>query len=176
MFYRPNFCCECGEKIERTDWRFLTSRRFCEVCEPEKRVFELLPRVLIGAGAFAGLLAFSGYLQSRPAEQSTAAPRPFVATKTEAANTAKSQATERVPNQSQPQTVTPAPAPVTVAAANPAVKSFKADEDYYYCGAATKKGTPCSRRVKGNVRCWQHAGMPAMLPASQLKVKPAGNG
>ncbi|HXS01984.1 MAG TPA: hypothetical protein VN724_15510, partial [Pyrinomonadaceae bacterium] len=31
-------------------------------------------------------------------------------------------------------------------------------EQTYQCGARTKKGTPCSRRVHGPVRCWQHKG------------------
>ena len=44
-------------------------------------------------------------------------------------------------------------------------------EDVYICGARTKKGTPCSRRVHGPVRCWQHKGMPAMLPKEKLMVK-----
>ena len=44
-------------------------------------------------------------------------------------------------------------------------------EDIYLCGARTKKGTPCSRRVHGPVRCWQHKGMPAMLPTEKLKIR-----
>ena len=43
-------------------------------------------------------------------------------------------------------------------------------EDVYICGARTKKGTPCSRRVHGPVRCWQHKGLPAMLPVEKLRV------
>jgi hypothetical protein len=39
------------------------------------------------------------------------------------------------------------------------------------CRARTKKGTPCSRRVRGVGRCWQHRGRPAMLPASKLTVR-----
>jgi hypothetical protein len=39
------------------------------------------------------------------------------------------------------------------------------------CGARTKKGTPCQRRVRGTGRCWQHRGMNAMLPASKLIVQ-----
>ncbi|MCA1555976.1 MAG: hypothetical protein LC747_04720, partial [Acidobacteria bacterium] len=39
------------------------------------------------------------------------------------------------------------------------------------CGARTKKGTPCSRRVRGTGRCWQHRGKPAMLPAAKLLVQ-----
>lgn len=39
------------------------------------------------------------------------------------------------------------------------------------CGARTKRGTPCSRRVRGTGRCWQHRGRPAMLPAAKLLVR-----
>jgi hypothetical protein len=44
-------------------------------------------------------------------------------------------------------------------------------EQVYICGARTKKGKPCSRRVHGLVRCWQHKGLPAMLPPEQLAIK-----
>jgi len=44
-------------------------------------------------------------------------------------------------------------------------------EATYICGARTKKGTPCSRRVHGPVRCWQHKGEKAMLPLEKLVVK-----
>jgi len=44
-------------------------------------------------------------------------------------------------------------------------------EAAYYCGAETKKGTPCTRKVKGNVRCWQHTGMRAMLPPEKLLIQ-----
>ncbi len=42
------------------------------------------------------------------------------------------------------------------------------EETVYICGARTKKGTPCSRRVRDANRCWQHRGKPAMLPAAKL--------
>jgi hypothetical protein len=45
------------------------------------------------------------------------------------------------------------------------------EEKTYICGARTKKGTPCSRRVHGPVRCWQHKGAQAMLPIEKLLVK-----
>ena len=44
-------------------------------------------------------------------------------------------------------------------------------EETYICGARTKKGTPCSRRVRGPVRCWQHKGAKAMRPLEKLVVK-----
>jgi len=43
-------------------------------------------------------------------------------------------------------------------------------EQTYTCGARTKKGTPCSRRVHGPVRCWQHKGANAMLPPEKLVI------
>jgi hypothetical protein len=45
------------------------------------------------------------------------------------------------------------------------------DEQVYICGARTKKGTPCSRRVHGPVRCWQHKGLKPMMPQEKLLVK-----
>jgi hypothetical protein len=44
-------------------------------------------------------------------------------------------------------------------------------EEVYICGARTKKGRPCSRRVHGPVRCWQHKGEKAMLPQEKLRIK-----
>jgi hypothetical protein len=44
------------------------------------------------------------------------------------------------------------------------------EEVVYICGARTKKGTPCQRRVRGPGRCWQHRGKPAILPPSKLVV------
>ena len=44
------------------------------------------------------------------------------------------------------------------------------EEVVYVCGARTKKGTPCQRRVRGPGRCWQHRGKPAILPPSKLLV------
>jgi hypothetical protein len=44
-------------------------------------------------------------------------------------------------------------------------------EEIYTCGARTKKGTPCSRRVHGPVRCWQHKGLPAILAQEKLRIK-----
>jgi len=44
-------------------------------------------------------------------------------------------------------------------------------EEIYTCGARTKKGTPCSRRVHGPVRCWQHKGTKPMVPQEKLLIK-----
>ena len=44
-------------------------------------------------------------------------------------------------------------------------------EPVYYCGAQTKKGTSCTRRVKDAGRCWQHTGQPVNLPKEKLVVR-----
>ena len=71
---------------------------------------------------------------------------------------------------------------VNAASVNPSAPVYGADgtererpteatEVVSICGARTKKGTPCSRRVRGTGRCWQHRGRPAMLPAAKLVVR-----
>jgi hypothetical protein len=75
-----------------------------------------------------------------------------------------------------------ADAPVEFAAANPASHKNSADsraiasqanDEIYICGARTRKGTPCRRRVHAaGERCFQHKGMPAMLPLEKLTIKP----
>jgi hypothetical protein len=42
-----------------------------------------------------------------------------------------------------------------------------ASDNVYYCGAATKHGTPCKRLVKGGGRCWQHPGKPSIMPQNK---------
>ncbi len=134
--YRPNFCCECGEKIVRLRWRLWSSRKFCDQCFRRSLREEWLQRVIVVASLlFVGLLLGHGCRQERP---------PLVI--------------ER-PVQPAPQTGTPATQP-------PAVT-----EPPSICGARTKKGKPCSRRVHGPTRCWQHKGMPAMLPPDKLAIK-----
>jgi hypothetical protein len=56
-------------------------------------------------------------------------------------------------------------------AGTPPATQLTPEEDVYICGARTKKGTPCSRRVHGAIRCWQHKGLSAMLPLEKLKIR-----
>ncbi|ASZ12413.1 hypothetical protein CK934_16325 [Chitinophaga sp. MD30] len=41
-------------------------------------------------------------------------------------------------------------------AASSSYASSSASSSVGYCGALTKKGTPCRRKVRGGGRCWQH--------------------
>lgn len=164
MFFRPKFCANCGEKIERVDWGPLTSRRFCQVCESEFKGQDLIPRAIVGLGLLVGIFGFGSYLKSGTTTETRVArlQQPVAA------------APAQQPANISSNTPQISPSPLTAAALPPVVQPPKAkiesQESQYFCGAETRKGTPCSRRVKGNVRCFQHTGMPAMLSAEKLKA------
>ena len=156
--YRPNFCSECGEKILRLHWHAWTSRRFCDDCS--KRL--LRHRLTIPLAASVGLLSigmFSGRA-GRPA------PPPLIIERNANPPLYKPQSTDAAH---------PSPEPSLNAESsksNPTQNSQAANEELVYiCGARTKKGTPCSRRVHGAVRCWQHKGARAMLSPEKLIVR-----
>jgi hypothetical protein len=175
MLFRPSYCANCGEKIERAEWHFWTSRRFCELCAIEFRGIDLLPKAAVLTGVLGIAFAVSGYVGRGPASAGpqaakqavSAAQRPSVNSadpgvgQPEASPASKAALANLVPpSQVLQRTSTPVQASVPE----------KPDGPVYICGAQTKKGTPCSRRVKGNVRCFQHTGMPAMLPPDKLRV------
>jgi len=140
--YRPNFCCECGQKIVRLRWRIWTSRRFCDKCfSAFAKTHWLRPSLSLLALLLFGVLIGRGCRH---------APPPLIIERT-------APLPHSAPSTTAAATITPQPSPVT--------------EQVYICGARTKKGTPCSRRVHGPVRCWQHKGAPAMLPLEKLLVK-----
>src|SRR5262245_16558828 len=69
MLFRPSFCANCGEKIERAEWSIWTSRRFCPVCESEFKGHDLVPRAVVGLGVVAGVLGLGSYLRSGSAAE-----------------------------------------------------------------------------------------------------------
>lgn len=172
MIYRPNFCCSCGEKVERATWPLLSSRRFCDLCQTDHQATDWIPRIVVIVGLVfgtAGLIALY-----RPAQHiETITPKSSVDVISRAsANSITSQIdatpsaipqsqTGPVPTETQKSTPVP---PLTIASATTA----KETDPVYYCGAETKKGTPCTRRVKhAGERCWQHQGMSAMSENAQ---------
>lgn len=176
MFFRPTFCANCGEKIERTDWGVFTSRRFCQVCESEFKGLDMVPRLVVFAGVAIGILGLGGYLRSGTSAGSATAARlarPPVEQSLTAQTIPQRAAVESRENAYSNSALIQEPRPRQLASntVRTAVPDITASEDVYFCGARTKKGTPCSRKVKGNVRCFQHTGMPAMLSAEQLKIK-----
>jgi hypothetical protein len=165
--YKPNFCSECGSRIERSLWRLWTSRRFCSDCAPRYRKAQFLVPIVGGVSLFIiGLVAGRA---ARPAPPPLIVERGQLAavstppTKSEGrangAETEKDAASEpqKEPTYGPDGTVTERPtAP---------------DEIVSICGARTQKGTPCQRRVRGTGRCWQHKGLPAMLPPGKLIIQ-----
>ena len=160
MLYRPNYCCHCGEKIVRARWTPLASRRFCEFCEIEQKQHDLLPRaamviaVLIGA---AGLTAYMGGGATRTASVK----ENFGEQRAGKGNQVRSKANTI---SAEPKSSTASIEGSNVAVSNPKQRHLlenSSTEPVYYCGAITKKGTPCTRRVKVKGRCWQHEGQSA---------------
>ena len=168
--YRPSFCCECGERVARASWRAWTSRRFCPSCERRfRRGRFLTPLALSAALVGAGfLLGRSG----RPAPPPLAVERGTLNLAPPPAADAQHRADDRgrrggaTPNEG----ATPKPELVYGPDGTANERPTDPNEVVYICGARTKKGTPCQRRVRGPFRCWQHRGMPAMLPPSKLIV------
>ena len=179
MFYKPVYCCDCGEKIERLSDSLLNISKFCEVCKPLHKFDTYAPRSIIGIGILGTIFGFGSFLQ-KPNQQATAFKKSEIAT-----------VAPIVPVTKQPSVTSlkPEKASVNVEEAkigtNQAVPTFekkiasvakenvedvekKSSEPSYFCGVKTKKGTPCSRKVKGAVRCWQHLGQTAMLPQNKL--------
>lgn len=151
--YRPNFCCECGHKIVRLRWFVWTSRKFCDKCFRRFAKSHWLRPTL----SLCALLLFV-VLLGRGCRR---APPPLIIERP--APAAQNSATTN--SSSIPGGSTAARQSTTSVA--PTITT----DDVYICGARTKKGTPCSRRVHGPVRCWQHKGIPAMLPPEKLLVK-----
>lgn len=168
IVFRPNFCVNCGEKIVRDEWHFWTSGRFCELCETEfqgreatRRAAVVLAVLGIAAVSFA-FVAPQRSPETRLVTATASAPgSKSLVSRVEPPKLPANQAKEQVIGQQTPQASSPAEQRPVVVAAEPT----------YMCGAETKKGTACTRKVKGNVRCWQHKGMPAILSSEELRVR-----
>ena len=170
--YRPNFCCDCGERVVRGRWRAWTSRRFCQACERRRGRAWLAP--LIACAALAGSGFATGRLM-RPAppplvveRRSLPVPALLVNSRAGGAGTADTGAA------SQGGTGTASGGAKLLRAGadgGPVEPPTDPAEVVSICGARTQKGRPCSRRVRGTGRCWQHRGLPAMLPPEKLLIR-----
>lgn len=155
--YRPNFCSQCGTKLLRLRWHLWTSRKFCDECARRLRKERFVPWLL---SALA--LISAGYCMGRVQR-----PKPPPLTIVRRADSPLNSPDD--PGGLNARTATTEFGVRPKDTSKPLVNA--AEEEVYLCGARTKKGTPCSRRVHGPVRCWQHKGSPAMLPQEKLLVK-----
>ncbi len=154
--YKPNFCAECGSRIERSRWRVWTSRRFCADCAPRFRKAQILSPV------FAGTILFVlGLVMGRAARP---APPPLVVERAQLAEVAAPPAKdgERAADAKAKTDVAGNGEPNYGPDGTATERPTEPDEVVSLCGARTQKGTPCQRRVRGTGRCWQHKGMPAI--------------
>lgn len=173
MFYKPKFCCSCGEKIERRDWKPWNSTRFCELCETDHTLKDWLPRSVVAIGLIGAIFGLGTYLQKKepplnitrnaeaakfaemPASTNNAHASPVDQTAPANSNSSAPAKSEGAANQNDPPKLLE-------------IQQNTAADTVYFCGARTKKGKPCTRLVKGGGRCWQHKGKPAMMPQEKL--------
>lgn len=154
-----------------------TSRRFCENCETEFRKEEWIPVVIPAVIAMlGGLFAFGSYLKTpeKPLSLTTnriaanSADKFQDKAKMESVNVNSAQTDESISlvgvGKSSVQNRNSSSAQKIQA---PQLQNEE-DIPVYFCGAQTKKGTACSRKVKGGGRCWQHTGQASMLPKDKL--------
>jgi hypothetical protein len=163
--YKPSFCSECGSRIEHSRWRVWTSRRFCADCAPRFRKAQILSPLFAGTILFVAGLVFGR--AARPA------PPPLIVERGQLVELAAPPATDTGPTSN---------AETKTGASNKAEPNYgpdgtaterptEPDEVVSICGARTQKGTPCQRRVRGTGRCWQHKGMPAIIPPEKRVIK-----
>ncbi len=174
MSYKPKFCNECGENIENADRKFLRFRHFCELCETQHGVHDKMPWFVAAFGVFIGIFGIGNYLQT-PANES--APMHLISRNSQNTSKSETNRTNSVESNTNTRIEKPIAKPATenkpiqnLTTQKTETASNSESEAAYFCGAATKKGTPCSRRVKGGGRCWQHEGQAAILPADKLSV------
>ena len=176
MSYKPKYCCQCGEKIERIQLKPWNSRRFCELCETDYRIYDWLP-YLSGIAILLTVFTINLYFQ-KSEKPLNIAPNQLMSGVTNGKGISANQnvapvnanavqiAAQTNGNASAVKFTTAKAADVkTIRTENSTAESL---EKVYFCGAATKKGLPCSRRIKGGGRCWQHVGQPAVLAQEKL--------
>lgn len=150
-----NFCTTCGARLTRKGWRSWVRGAVCDDCSARSsRLIRSRPLLAIAA---LGLAAFALGRYLRPP------PPPLIIQR--AANSPLSDLpinlnSLRSSGTISSQTSSPSFAPTT-------------DDVVYICGARTKKGTPCRRRVhNAGERCYQHKGRPAMVRLERLTIRP----
>ena len=173
MLYRPKYCCSCGEKIEREEWRLWTSRRFCALCETEQKPYDLLPRAIVGLAVIVSLFGIAGYFRGSDANptQQVARRSEGSTQKLKPASLASISSSNSVPAlgaNSGPQGNPVDPdqdGSSSQISEQPKKERAPSDETAFFCGVLTKKGTPCTRRVKKKgTFCWQHVRTAAIAP------------
>ena len=152
LMQRPNFCVECGERLALKGWSARLGRRYCEPCSRRLGTVGAFRPIIMASLLALAAFAFGRYL--RPA------PPPLIIQR--AANSPLSDSPAG-----------PGRASDRVRQANQNQFAAGANEEAYICGARTRKGSPCRRRVHvAGERCFQHKGLPSLVPLSKLVIRP----
>ena len=155
--HRPNFCVECGQRLALRGWRARLKVRFCDAC-----ALRLGNSGLARSLAMIAVIALSAFALGRWLRP---APPPLII-----------QRAINSPLSDLPVNLNAAPGLSRDGKERTGLKegadSAAVDDVVYLCGARTQKGTPCRRRVHfAGERCYQHKGMPAIVPLEKLTVK-----
>src|SRR5437870_7594515 len=156
--YHPKFCVECGEPLARRGWRTWTTGRLCRDCA--RRAEKAKSGKSLAVIAAIAMIAFVLGRAMRPA------PPPLIIQR--GLNSPLSDLPANLEDANRDRNDG-----ASINAAEVPANARKVDDVVYICGARTKKGTPCRRRVHfAGERCFQHKGMPAILPVEKLVIKP----
>jgi hypothetical protein len=134
------FCSECGERLKTKRLASVPFRSFCVQCSPR---FKRVRWMLIGAGVLCAIIGFAaGRYTNHPGETFH-----FIGTPLDV-NTGG---------------VVSAPAQKAAASSSDGESPTRAERLVIpqssaspVCGARTRSGKSCQRRVKGGGYCWQH--------------------
>ncbi len=189
MLYRPKFCCQCGDAIERENWKLWESRRFCELCKTEFMASDWIPRISVGIGFIFGIFFIGSFFQGTGKNTNESPVNNLSGSQINQGKLVQKPENQNVLNPDNlPENKNLVATPSIQTQTNRQIAVLTTDleqrsqaeklkgqqnkkqELVYFCGAETKKGTPCTRRVKGGGRCWQHEGKDAMLPENQLSA------
>ena len=162
-----NYCAECGARLKKKGWRAWLKGSLCEDCARRLGKASVARPLTVIAIVIIASFAFGRYLRPAPPPLiiERAANSPLSDLPISLSDTAKSGSRNTNSQSELPQNSDNQSARKT---ANPG----STDDVVYLCGARTKKGTPCHRRVHfAGERCYQHKGKPAILPPEKLIVK-----
>lgn len=131
------FCSECGEQIKVKRLASLPFRSFCSHCSPR---FKRARMILLAAPALCAVIGFAiGHYTSSPE------PFYYIGTPVESS---------RIGSPPDDHAAHSPRSRDSVTQREQLVISSSAAETI--CGARTKSGKPCQRKVKGGGYCWQH--------------------
>ena len=157
---RANFCVECGERLARNGWSVRLGDRLCGHCARRFGTFARFRSLAIFVAMVAAAFALGRYMRPAPPpliiQRLANSPLSDSPVELDAISRASDSNRDDLQNRNHSASVT--------------------EDEGYVCGARTRKGTPCRRRVHApGQRCFQHKGLPAMVSADKLVVKPTNS-